>query len=487
MATQLNDWLSIDKISGTGNAEITLTASSYQELVDRTASIKIQAQSTNAILNVRQTALVPSATLDSYEITTYGGGTYTNGITSNVPWTAVVNGDWITIDKIQGESGYTSLSITVDASTETRNGSIVFNAEGVVLTLEIYQIYDLNKSFFWVEFDDFGGAISYDERIKMSYSFDGVVWADFIANNGSPTIEMGDNKKIYLYNKSRTLGGSKYNAEIKFLNKTCRIGGNASALTEMEEKALTYAFTNNNLLLGASDLILPWSILSESCYSHMFENCQNRTAVPELPATTLAGFCYNSMFEGCTSLVNAPALPATTLAYSCYGGMFQKCTSLVNAPELPATTLADSCYYGMFNRCHSLVNAPELPATTLVGYCYYYMFRSCTSLVNAPTLPATTLVNYCYNNMFALCTSLLTAPELPATTLADFCYAYMFDGCAKLNYIKMLATDISANNCLANWVTDVSSKGTFVKHPDANIPRGGDGIPRGWTVETATS
>ena len=59
MATQLNEWLSIDKTSGTGNAEITLTASSYGELVDRAASIKIQAQSTNAILNVRQKAYSP--------------------------------------------------------------------------------------------------------------------------------------------------------------------------------------------------------------------------------------------------------------------------------------------------------------------------------------------------------------------------------------------------------------------------------------------
>ena len=148
MATQLNNWLSIDKISGTGNAQITLTASSYSELVDRAASLKIQAQSTNAILNVRQTALVPSATLDSYEITAYRASTYSNGITSNVPWTAVVNDNWITIDKTQGESGYTPLSITVDATTQTRNGSIIFNAEGVVLTLQIYQIYDLKKSYF---------------------------------------------------------------------------------------------------------------------------------------------------------------------------------------------------------------------------------------------------------------------------------------------------------------------------------------------------
>ena len=53
---QLNDWLSIDKVSGTGNAEITLTASSYDELVERAASLKIQAQSINAILNVKQKA-----------------------------------------------------------------------------------------------------------------------------------------------------------------------------------------------------------------------------------------------------------------------------------------------------------------------------------------------------------------------------------------------------------------------------------------------
>ena len=57
---QLNDWLSIDKISGTGDATITLTASSYQELADRTATIKVQGIGTNAILTVRQKAFILS-------------------------------------------------------------------------------------------------------------------------------------------------------------------------------------------------------------------------------------------------------------------------------------------------------------------------------------------------------------------------------------------------------------------------------------------
>ena len=141
MATQLNDWLSIDKISGTGNAQITLTASSYSELVDRAASLRIQAQSTNAILNVRQTALVPSATLDSYEIDAYTEGIYTNGITSNVPWTAVVNGDWFTIDKTSGNEGYTNFNVTTSETETDREGNISFYHNSILLcTLTITNI-----------------------------------------------------------------------------------------------------------------------------------------------------------------------------------------------------------------------------------------------------------------------------------------------------------------------------------------------------------
>ena len=62
----------------------------------------------------------------------------------------------------------------------------------------------------------------------------------------------------------------------------------------------------------------------------------------------------------------------------------------------------------------------------------------------------------------------------------------MFNGCTKLNYIKMLATDISATDCLYNWVTGVSHIGTFVKDPNmTSLPTGASGIPTGWTVQDA--
>jgi hypothetical protein len=50
----------------------------------------------------------------------------------------------------------------------------------------------------------------------------------------------------------------------------------------------------------------------------------------------------------------------------------------------------------------------------------------------------------------------------------------------------MLATDISAIDCLYNWVSNVASTGTFVKHPNmTTLPTGTNGIPSGWTVVNA--
>jgi hypothetical protein len=87
--------------------------------------------------------------------------------------------------------------------------------------------------------------------------------------------------------------------------------------------------------------------------------------------------------------------------------------------------------------------------------------------------------------MFQNCTSLTTAPELPATHLDDYCYNSMFEGCNKLNYIKMLATNIG-DFSLSDWVNGVASSGTFVKNPAmTTLSTGVDGIPNGWTVINA--
>ncbi len=235
-------------------------------------------------------------------------------------------------------------------------------------------------------------------------------------------------------------------------------------------------------LVDASNLVLPFTTLADYAYESMFALCTSLTSAPELPATTLAFECYLNMFEYCFSLTTAPALPATTLAEGCYSGMFRYCHSLVNAPALPATTLAEGCYASMFFQCQSLVNAPALPATTLAIACYESMFHECTSLVNAPALPATTLTDWCYSQMFDSCYRLVNAPDLPATTLVRLCYQSMFSNCNLLNNIKCLATNIDAYGATRGWMYGVSETGTFIKDSNATWSSSGDGIPTGWTV-----
>ena len=217
------------------------------------------------------------------------------------------------------------------------------------------------------------------------------------------------------------------------------------------------------------------------------------TSTDYTTATTLASnFTFLGLFCNCTGLTSAEnlVLPATTLSGNCYYGMFSGCTSLTTAPELPATTLATGCYNAMFYGCTSLAAAPELPATTLANNCYYQMFRGCTSLINVPPIgtTATTMAASACCAMFSGCTSLTTAPELPATTLANYCYNGMFYGCSKLNYIKCLATSVSASGCKTGWVSSVASSGTFVKAAgisESTWSRGTSGIPNNWTVEDA--
>ena len=91
--------------------------------------------------------------------------------------------------------------------------------------------------------------------------------------------------------------------------------------------------------------------------------------------------------------------------------------------------------------------------------------------------------------MFASCESLTYAPDLLAPVLVEGCYSHMFrtSSSDKLNYIKCLATDISAENCTSSWVYRAAPSGTFVKKRGVEWPTqtpglSTNGIPEGWTV-----
>jgi hypothetical protein len=61
----------------------------------------------------------------------------------------------------------------------------------------------------------------------------------------------------------------------------------------------------------------------------------------------------------------------------------------------------------------------------------------------------------------------------------------MFQYCTILNSVTIYATDISASNCLSNWLGNVAQTGDFYNYGGATYPSGASGIPSGWTEHTA--
>lgn len=330
--------------------------------------------------------------------------------------------------------------------------------------------------------------------IKIEYSLNGRPWESYTIGTSLSIVKGG-----WLSFRAGDGGNTRFNGSVEtyynFRISGDYVSASGDVMSLVDQDLATDTIPYNSffcrLFYGCDKLIsapeLSAVTLKTGCYMCMFEECSNLGTAPKLPATKLAKSCYSNMFKNCRNLQQAPELPAQELAEYCYQDMFENCTSLSQAPELPAQEMAEWCYNEMFYGCSSLTSAPLLNSTSLAKACYGNMFRDCTSLVTAPeVLPATELAWGCYLGMFYN-TRINTAPALPALVLVDNCYSGMFYDCSNLSFIKMMATDISADRCLDSWTMRVPKLGTFVKNSSASWNVSGyNGIPSGWTVVYAS-
>jgi hypothetical protein len=278
-------------------------------------------------------------------------------------------------------------------------------------------------------------------------------------------------------------------------------------------------FNSTNSALGVnSNLSIPSSINALSVRvdkkSYVYGNVMSMVNDAGDFATdvTLADYAMPRLFSGDWSasnhidfLADKPLmLPATNISKYCYSGMFAHCEELSTLPSgfLPATVMQEGCYRFMFDQCSGLTTLPDdlLPAGgsgegSLAKLCYKDMFQSCSGLTTLADdfLPATTLAEECYEAMFSGCSGLTHAPILRAPTLEEGCYDTMFGDCRKLSEVTCLATNISALNCLANWLSYAGSNvsGTKTLYVDPSMMSvGTDGdtgqwyLSDGWTLAT---
>lgn len=245
-----------------------------------------------------------------------------------------------------------------------------------------------------------------------------------------------------------------------------------------------YLFYGCTSLLTSPDLSrIP---INEYIFACIFQGCTSLVSTSELPQTFLMRNCYESMYQGCTALASAKMISARNFPIQACMSMYYGCTSLVSTAAMIVDDAALSAFYGMYQGCTLLTDAENITINSFSenSVCQN-MFRQCTNLVDkVPTINARTSYTSCFGYMFYSCSKLTKSPQLPAETLARQSYQHMLQG-TRVNYVKMLALDISASDCLLYYLEGVPNVSTsiFVKHIDAQwTTTGSSGVPTNWTV-----
>lgn len=352
------------------------------------------------------------------------GGTENIRITSLSAWTITSSESWITFSQNSGDSGRTTVeAIIASHQTDSARTATITVTDGTnVSTISVSQeaYEDYAHQYFTMEVLSAGN----------------INWRAGSNSATKRTIQYSKNGGSWVSITSST-GGTSFSVAVG--DKVRFKGTNTTYSTQS-------ASTYSNTFYGTTAKVKLYGNIMSLVAGDNFQTAE----------TFSSTYVFRSILS-VSSVMDAEnlILPATALTEGCYLGLLAD-TNITIAPKLPATNLAKSCYWNIFLRCSNLVTPSELPATTMKESCYRAMYYG---------------------------TSITTAPDLPAPTLATNCYYQMFEQCSKLNYIKCLATNISATTPLTNWVRGVPSSGTFVK--DASMtswPRGNNGIPNNWTV-----
>jgi len=323
------NWLQLSATSGHGDTQITITASTNEELSHRLHTLTVSTS--------QKSVEVP--------VTQYGDANMYKYLTFEIVSAGSIN--WVS-------SNY-------------------------------YDIDDTSSYRRTIQYRVNGGDWQYWQAYCAGYSGNNVVNPSSIYVYPGDVVEFKGDNPFY--------GGGLGSRDSSTFNQSTagfKVSGNIMSLIDSENfyylTSLDYPYAFSGMfrrcsgLIDASELMLPALKVAEGAYGNMFTMCTAMTAGPALPATDVGPYAYQAMFANCRSLTTAPELPAMKIGESSYYGMFLGCYSLQTPPDLPAIELAPNCYQYMFSNCTSLTSGPDLPATRLSDYCYANMFSACTQL-----------------------------------------------------------------------------------------------------------
>ena len=451
------DWLQLSTNSGIGTTNITITASTYDGLVDRMTSLMVSGITLTRDVTVNQSKPTVLYVSQSSFSAGYGATSFTFTVTSDDYWSSSGLSEYTTISPRDGYNGTTTVTLLVGENTSEYSRTSTF------------YIYSGSKSIA-MEVVQQGKPSLINSYLTFEITAAGTIcWKKgrgYTSNNGRIQYSVNDGEWTTL---TPTTAGTRFSVAI---GDIVRFKGDNTRYSDKEyyiSGATTFSGTsahfnvsgNINSLIDSTGFSGVTTLLSSNTFQFLF---------------------YEAHVESAEDLI----LPNTGLTPYCYASMFEYCHYFTTPPKLPSMFLADNCYSNMFHYCSNLNSVPSLPAMSLANSCYSYMFQNCGSLTVVPALPATILTQGCYNGMFMGCVSLTDSPVLRAPTLTGACYSNMFRNCNSLTGVTCLATDISAYGCVTRWLENVASAGTFTKSSSMNDWVVGDNVPSGWTVVNAT-
>ena len=148
-ATEELSWISMDKVTGTGDGSVIITADKNTSSEARTGSISMKSGQTTVIVTVSQNAADMVTTAVDTMFFSSVQGNQSADITSSAAWSAQTSDKWISVSNKSGAGGLSGsimVSVAQNTGLSGRTGTVVITAGSASKTLYIVQSGNDNAS-----------------------------------------------------------------------------------------------------------------------------------------------------------------------------------------------------------------------------------------------------------------------------------------------------------------------------------------------------